>query len=169
MISINTNMITSKIFRKTENRKGKAHLIFYLLSLIFLHALPASAVKKFDVNPINLAVILTEQPDSARIADVCEYYGYINQPSQDGYEVYLHPNGSIIRYMYIDGEDGKRYPTIEVKSNTTKKEKDHILKQLNFKQRGSSYERTSIGYQTRCSSATGGYLRFSNHPKPRQQ
>ncbi|MDE6742074.1 MAG: hypothetical protein K2J58_07065 [Muribaculaceae bacterium] len=122
-------------------------------------------VKKIEANPINVAVMLTEQLDSASIAATCEYYGYINQPSQDGYVTFKHPNGSIIRYSFTIADNGKQYPTIEVKSKGTQKEKDQRLQELNFNKNGNTYERRSIGYTTRCTSAPQGFLRLSNHPK----
>ena len=139
-----------------------------LLFLLLFTLLPAQAVRKVEANPINVAVILTEQPDSASIASTCEYYGYVNQPSQDGYTVYQHPKGSTIRYKYTVAENGKSYPTIEVKSKYSQKDKEQLLQQLNFRKNGNTYERKAIGHHTRCSSAPQGYLRFSNHPKPKK-
>lgn len=122
-------------------------------------------VKKIEANPINVAVMLTEQLDSADMAATCEYYGYINQPSQDGYVTFKHPNGSIIRYNFAIADNGKQYPTVEVKSKGTQKEKDKLLQELNFKKNGNVTERRSIGFITRCTTAPQGYLRLSNHPK----
>ena len=139
-----------------------------LLILLLFTLLPAQAVRKVDANPINVAVILTEQPDSASIASTCEYYGYVSQPSQDGYTVYQPPKGSTIRYKYTVAENGKSYPTIEVKSKFSQNERNEILRNLNFQKKGDTYERKAIGHQTRCSSAPQGYLRFSNHPKPKK-
>ena len=148
-------------------------LIFHLLSLIFIIPLSAFAtdqleklpIKKFNPNPINVAVLLTEQLDSASMASTCEYYGYINQPSQDRYVTFKHPNGSIIRYNFTIADNGKLYPTVEVKSKGTQKDKDQRLQELNFKKNGNTYERRSIGYITRCASAPQDFLRLSNHPK----
>ena len=144
-----------------------------ILTLLFFTLLPLSAeskfevmpVKKIEANPINVAVMLTEQLDSASTAATCEYYGYINQPSQGDFTVFKHPNGSIIRYNFTTADNGKQYPTIEVKSKGTQKDKDKILESLNFMKNGNSYERKSIGYHTLCSSAPNGYLRLSNHSK----
>ena len=143
------------------------HLIFGLLSLIFISPLHASAANKLEANPINLAVILTEKNDSATIASICEFYGYQTQPSQDGYTVYQHPNGSIIRYNFTHADDGRKYATIEVKSKISSKEQDEILKNLRFQKAGNVYERPSITHQTRCSQSQG-LLRFSNHPKSKK-
>lgn len=110
--------------------------ILILTLLLFLNILPIHAVKKVEANAINVAVMLTEQVDSDGIASTCEYYGYERQPSQDGYDVYKHPNGSIIRYTFTTAENGNEYPTIEVKSKGTQKDKDKLLKGLNFQKNG---------------------------------
>ena len=144
------------------------HLIFGLLSLIFISPLQASAANKHEANPITLAVILTEKNDSATMASICEFYGYQPQPSQDGFTVFYHPNGSIIRYTFTPAEDGRQYSTIEVKSTISSKEMDKILSDLRFQQTGNVYSRQSFTHQTRCSYMQG-YLRFSNHPKPKKK
>ena len=141
--------------------------ITLLLSLLLFTLLPTHAVKKVEANAINVAVMLTEQPDSAGIASTCEYYGYVSQPKQDGYNVYKHPNGSIIRYTFTTEEDGKSYPTIEVKSKDSQKGKEEILQELNFKKNVNGYERRALGHHTTCSTSQG-FLRFINHPKSKK-
>lgn len=122
-------------------------------------------VKKIEENPINVAVMLTEQLDSARVAATCEYYCYIYQSSQDGFSVYKHPNGSVIRFNITTADNGKKYPTVEVKSKGTQKEKDKILKTLNFKKNGNVTERRPIGFTTQCSTASQGFIRLKANPK----
>lgn len=134
-------------------------------ALLLLTILPIHAVRKVEANAINVAVMLTEQVDTDAIASTCEYYGYERQPSQDGYNVYKHPNGSIIRYTFTTAENGKEYPTIEVKSKGNQKDNDELLQGLNFQKSGNSYERKSIGHRTRCTSSSQGSLCFSNYPK----
>ncbi len=140
--------------------------------------LPVSAETKFDVhpikkieaNPINVAVSLTERTDSATIASICEYYGYIKQPSQDDYTVYKHSNGSIIRYSFNKGDYvGKNeYPSIEVKSKGTQKEKDEILKNLNFQKSGNSYERRGMSSTIHCSNGVHGFLIIQQSTKTKK-
>ncbi|MBD5631737.1 MAG: hypothetical protein HDP34_00705 [Clostridia bacterium] len=142
-----------------------------ILTLLLLAILPASAVKKIDIhpvknieaNPINVAAILTEQPDTASIAEACEYYGYERQQPNQDYTVFTHPNGSTIRYKVSDS--GTSYPIIEVKSNASARQKTQILQDLNFQKAANCYERRSIGYITRCSNGNQGFLRFTSHPK----
>ena len=143
------------------------HLIFSLLSLILISPLSANAANKHEANPINLAVILTEKNDSATIASICEFYGYQAQSSQDGYTVYQHPNGSIIRYTFTPADDGRQYATIEVKSKISSREQEEIFKDLRFQKTGTAYERPFFTHLTRCSQSQG-FLRFSNHPKSKK-
>ena len=153
---------------KKKIHKNLLHLIFFILSLIFISPLPAGAVKKVEANPINVAVILTEKTDSASIASTLLYYGYVlssdSNPSQK--TEYIHPNGSVIRYSFTKADNGKLYPTIEVTSKASQKEKDQILKSLNFQKNGNAYERRSISHSTRCTNGPRGSLIFQQQPKP---
>lgn len=153
----------------------KKYLIFNLLSLIFLlSAFPMAAERKFDIhptkkidaNPINVAVTLVEKTDTAKIASTCEYYGYTRQLLQEGYNVFTHSNGSIIRYKLSDKD--QTYPIVEVKSKASPKEREQILKNLNFQKNGNAYERKSIGYITRCSFSSHGFLILTSQSKPKE-
>ena len=141
---------------------------FLPLFLLLFSLLPiGAATLKIEANPINVAAILTELPDSVALASTCEYYGYIRQSPQDGYTVYKHPNGSVIRYSFNEADNGKEYSTIEVTSKISQKEKDQILQELNFQKAGSDYERRSVGYTTRCINGHRGSLIFQQQPKPK--
>ncbi len=80
----------------------KKSLILSILSLIILFALPVHAVKKIEANPINIAVMLVQENDSAKMVSTCDYYGYVRQPSQEGYAVLTHKNDEIIRFKVDD-------------------------------------------------------------------
>ena len=138
--------------------------LILVVTIVFLSIVSSSAANKHEANPINIAVILSEKNDPATMASVCEFYGYKVQTSQDGYIVYYHPNGSIIRYSFSIADDGRQYATIEVKSNMSSKEQDKILKDFRFQKIGDTYERPSFAHTTRCSSLHG-LLRLSNLPK----
>ena len=137
----------------------------YILTLfgIIFTLIPARAMNKNEANPINIAVLLTQETDTASMASTCDYYGYVRQIPSDGYTVFKHANGSIIRYKYIDSD--QKYPTIEVISKASQKEKDNTLQSLNFKKAGNSYERRSIGYTTKCTSGSHGSLILTRYPK----
>ena len=149
----------------------------FLTLFLFFTLLPAKAENKFEVmpvkrieaNPINVAVMLTEQLDSASTAATCEYYGYVNQPAQGDFTVFKHPNGSIIRFNFTVADNGKKYPTVEVKSKGTQKDKDKILESLNFSRKGNVIERSSIGVSTQCTSASQGFIRLTAYPKSRDE
>lgn len=143
----------------------KKHLIFYLLSFIFLFSLPVMAVKKIEANPINVAVMLMQEGDTAKMASTCEYYGYIRQPQNNGYTVFTHVNGSSIRYKYSDSH--QNFPTVEVTSKGTTKEKDKTLQNLNFTKNGNAYEQKSVGFFTHCTFGPHGTLILTRHTKPK--
>ncbi len=137
----------------------KKYLIFTLLSLIFstVHAervYDIHPTKKIEANPINIAVMLMQENDTAAMAKSCEYYGYTRQQQTNGYTTFTHPNGSTIRYKLNDQNN----PTVEVTSHCTAKEKEHLLQNLNFTKTGNAYEQKSIGFITRCTFAPHGTL-----------
>lgn len=138
-----------------------------LLAILFSLLPIGAATLKIEANPINVAAILTELPDSTALASTCEYYGYIQQSPQDGYTVYKHPNGSVIRYSFNETDDGKSYSTVEVTSKVSQKEKDSILLALNFQKAGNVYERRSVGYTTCCTNGHRGALIFQQQPNPK--
>ena len=140
--------------------------ILPLLAILFSLLPTGAATLKIEANPINVAAILTELPSSTALASTCEYYGYIRQSPQDGYTVYKHPNGSVIRYSFNEADNGKSYSTVEVTSNISQKEKDQILQEnLNFQKTGNAYERRSVGYTTRCTNGRHGALIFQQRRK----
>ena len=142
---------------------------FLPLFLLLFSLLPiGAATLKIEANPINVAAILTELPSFSALASTCEYYGYIQQSPQDGYIVYEHPNGSVIRYSFNEADNGKSYSTVEITSNISQKEKDQILQEnLNFQKVGNAYERRSVGYTTRCTNGHHGALIFQQRPNPK--
>lgn len=132
--------------------------IFLLISL-----LPAGAVKKFEANPINVAVLLVEKGDSANIDGMFKYYGYTLQGTEDGYNIMKDGNGNEIRYTFNENGITSQYPTIEVKANETYKHLDSLLKDLNFIKNDNVYERTVNRYQnwvTKCKINSHNKLTF---------
>ena len=146
-------------------KTGHMKKIILIFAIILFSILPSSAIKKIEANPINVAVMLTEELDPASLAKTCDFYGYQHQGNQDGYTVFKHQNGSIIRFKFVPDEDGKQYSTIEVSSKETQKDRDAILKGLNFQKSGNTYERRSIGHITRLTPSSHSFLRLTCHPK----
>ena len=144
-------------------------ILLPLLVILFTLFHVQAKTLKIEANPINVAAILTELPDSAAFASTCEYYGYVLESPQDSYTVFSHPNGSTIRFSFNAADDGKEYSTIEVTSKIPQKEKDQILQELNFQKAGSAYERRSVGYTTRCTNGHRGALIFQQQPKYKTQ
>ena len=159
----------------------KKYLFAFLFA--FFSLLPAHAVKKIEANPINIAVMLTQETDTAKIASTLRYYGYTavthtarstytephtpilraQHADTDDYIVYFHPNGSVIRYKYTESD--QKHPTIEVTSKASQKEKDQTLQSLNFQKNGNFYVRKSVGYTTYCASGSHGTLILTRHGK----
>ena len=73
-----------------------------ILTFLIINLIPARAIKKIEANPVNIASMLAQETYSAKIASMCNYYGYVNQLWQDSYIVFKHPNASIIRYTFKD-------------------------------------------------------------------
>ncbi len=150
-------------------------VLYSLLSLIIISPFPAQAVRKIEANPINVAVMLTEKLDSDDMAATLRYYGYaLSSESKPSLKTedsrlkteYSHPNGSVIRYSFTKADNGKLYFTIEVNGKATQKEKEEILKNLNFRKNGNAYERRSLNHLTRCTNGPRGSLIFQQQPKP---
>ena len=156
-----------------------------ILTLLLLAILPARAVKKIEANPINVAFILAQETDSAKIASICDYYGY--QPSSDdshSYKsasaslssgetnTYHHPNGSILRISFRDATPDRPYPQVEVKSKQSSKNIDFTLTDLRFEKQSNGYQR-NLGQHARhittCKSAPRGFLLFQHTRLPRKQ
>ncbi len=150
----------------------KNYLILSILSLIFTFSVCAEKnnaihpTKKIEANPINIAVMLMQENDTASMAKSCEYYGYTRQPQNNGYTVFHHLNGSSIRYKYTDWN--QQFPIVEVTSKGTSKEKEKILQNLNFTKEGPVYEQKSVGFITRCTFGLHSTLILTRHSKPKE-
>ena len=148
----------------------KKYLIFSILSLVFIASFPAQAIKRINANPINIASRLVLQQDSAEIASTLEYYGYSHTPNTatqspilqvdladtDGFAVFSHPDGSIIRFYYPKTEDKQKYPTVQVKSNSLRVSIEKIMDQLQYKKTGDHYENVISKYSTHLTKCTFG-------------
>lgn len=137
--------------------------ILLTISLLILTLLPASAVKKFEANPINIATVMVSKTDSAQIASTCEYYGYTYEGVKDGYTVMKRTNDSEIRFTFMDNGKIQEYPTILVKTKEARKGIDTRLKELNFEKKGNTYEIKQNQYSrfiTQCSFGPHNTLIF---------
>ena len=127
--------------------------IFLTLTLLLISILPASAAKKIEANPINIAVNLVEKTDSLRIASTLDYYGYTYQNTEDGYTVMQDTNGNEIRYSFKEIDSSNKYPIVIVKIQGTHKAIDSKLKELDFEKIGNCYEHMRneySKYRTQC-------------------
>ena len=116
------------------------YILTLTLLIIFISILPASAIKKFEANPINIAAVMVEKTDSAQVASTCEYYGFAYQGVEDGYTVMKRTNGSEIKFTFKDNGTKQKYPIITVKTKDGHKEIDARLKELGFEKERNIYE-----------------------------
>ena len=108
-----------------------------LFSILFF--LPAFAVKTINVNPVNLAVVIVEKSDSAKIQKEFAYYGYTNEGTKDGYTIMRSPNGIEICYSFQDNLPSEKFPTVVVTDEEDDKDLSQRLFDLNFKRKGNTY------------------------------
>ena len=137
--------------------------ILLTITLLILSLLPASAVKKFEPNPINVAAVIVEKADSAKVASILEYYGYTLQDSENGYCIMKHPNGAEIRFSFNENGHSKKYPTVTVKHNATHKDLTERLKDLDYEKSGNGYVRArtkTSRYLTQCTAGPHSTLTF---------
>lgn len=120
--------------------------ILITITIILIAVIPAGAVKKFDANPINIAVLLVEKEDSAKIESILRYYGYAPRGTEDGYRIMRNPDGKEMRCRYVKDGPSDIYPTIIVSTGESKKEIDSRLRELKFIQSGNGYERLVSKY-----------------------
>lgn len=160
----------------------KKQFIIYLLSFIILQALPAQAIKRINANPINIASQLVLKQDSAEVASTLEYYGYTHTPNYttqsptpqapfadtDGFTVFSNPDGSIIRFAYLDNTDKQNYPIIQVYTKQSRTETEKKLQELDYKKNGNHYENIlskHSRYLTKCTFGPGKFLTFDRQKK----
>ena len=142
--------------------------ILLTIILLLLTLLPASAVKKIEANPINIAATLVEKTDSAKIASTLEYYGYTPQAPENGYQVMKHSNGTEIRFSFTEDGTPTKYPTVIVKHNTHSKDIPSCMKGLDFESTNNGYKKEKnqfSRYITRCQHGPKSTLIFHRIPR----
>ncbi len=142
--------------------------LIVLVSFLFLYTVGfAQTVAK--VNPVNIGILLMEQPSVAKMKSTCEYYNLSEEMEEEGFEVYSFPDGSKIEFKVEEKED-RRYPTVKV---ITKEKTSSISKNLS----DCGYRKTSDGYvkgskfehrRTRCrvSGSSKSVLTFTKEYNP---
>lgn len=95
---------------------------FFSHLLVFLSASPIFAQTPPQVNPINVALKIIEDPDTAEMAATCRYYKLTEAPAEGEFKVFNSPDGAEIRFtMTPDG------PSVEV---STRQKLKQIISQL---------------------------------------
>lgn len=108
-----------------------------------MSALPVGAIKTINANPVNLAAVIVEMVDSARIQREFDYYGYKYQGTEDGFKVMKTPNGHEIRYSFQNAKALDGHPVVIVKTFESPTEIDTRLKELQFIKDGQNYRRVA--------------------------
>lgn len=126
-------------------------IVFLLISFI---STSAQGVAK--VNPVNVGLLLIEQPSVTKMKSICEYYDLSEEPEEDGSEVYSFPDGSKVEFK-VEMMGERRYPTVKV---FTGESHSSISKKLS----DCGYRKVSDGYvkgskfehrRTRCRVSGG--------------
>lgn len=133
------------------------------LVLLIIGIFSASAVKKFEPNPINVAAVIVEKIDSVQVASTCEYYGFKYDGVVDGYTVMKRQNGAEIKFTFQENGISQKYPTIIVKTTGTRKEIEERLNEVNFEKEGNKYTAPHNQYSRyikQCSLGPHNTLKF---------
>lgn len=129
--------------------------LFVLVSILLSYTVGfAQGVAK--VNPVNMGLLLMEQPSVEKMKSICEYYDLSEESEKDGFEVYSFPDGSRVEFKVEEMEE-RRYPTVKV---ITSEKQAVISKNLS----DCGYRKVSDGYvkgskfehrRTRCRVSGG--------------
>ena len=112
---------------------------FLIVLVAFLFSYTAGFAQTVaKVSPVNIGLLLMEQPSVAKMKSTCEYYNLSEEMEEGGFQVYSFPDGSKIEFKVEERED-RRYPTVKV---ITKEKPSSISKNLS----DCGYRKTSDGY-----------------------
>lgn len=107
--------------------------VLLIFSTLFLIAQP-----KVISAPINIAVLLFNDSTEEQMINACKYYSLTPTAEEEGYSVFIHPDGTKLRFQIPD--DGA-YPIIEVITTEKPKELEKTLQGLKFEKTSKGYER----------------------------
>ncbi|MDE6336832.1 MAG: hypothetical protein K2L34_09690, partial [Muribaculaceae bacterium] len=66
-----------------------------------------------SANPISLGLLLIDQPSVEKMITTCRYYNLLEEPSQEGYNVFRHPNGTVYQFK-VDERNSQHLPIVKV-------------------------------------------------------
>lgn len=133
------------------------HFVLFLISFLFTNVV-SSAQTIADVSPINIGIMLVDEPAEAYMRDICEYYNLYEENNDEGFNVYSFPDGSKIEFK-IEEDGEKKNPTVKV---FTKEKSSVITKKLSE----CGYNKTADGYvkgskfelrQSKCKISKGSF------------
>ena len=94
--------------------------------------------------PIYLLNTLMSCASEEEMKDICSYYGFSENPNENGFYSYTHPDGTnFIFKMEGNGIYREGSPSVEIRPNKSKEEVKKILTDIGYTKQGSKYVRGS--------------------------
>ncbi|MDE6769425.1 MAG: hypothetical protein K2J78_06855 [Muribaculaceae bacterium] len=105
-----------------------------------------------SANPVSLGLLLIDQPSVEKMITTCRYYNLLEEPSQEGYNVFRHPNGTVYQFK-VDERNSQHFPIVKVTTKDSQKTLDNILTQSGYKKESGVYVKgTKFEHRrTKCS------------------
>lgn len=88
--------------------------------------------------PINVAVVIMNDSTVEEMAETCRYYNLTEVEPENDFRVFVHPDGSKLRFKTQDSENGS-LQLVEVYTNYKDQQIEKILESIGF-------EKTSNGF-----------------------
>lgn len=105
--------------------------IIHLIILVLCVVLPSSAQDNSYANPIYIAAILVDEPDEEDMAQMCEYYGFTEAPTEGDYRVFTNQDGTKLRFN-LSGPTNAPLATVEVNNIPPHKQLQTLLPTIGY-------------------------------------
>ncbi|MDE6654507.1 MAG: hypothetical protein K2K37_09005 [Muribaculaceae bacterium] len=99
-------------------------------------------------DPVIIGSTLVNKSSLDQMADICQWNQLIEQPSEDGFRVFRHDDGTLIKFKMSDD----KIPYIEVQTTQSRKKIEKSLFKVGFSKDKERYIRGSI-YAIRYTTA----------------
>lgn len=126
-----------------------------LLFILLLFLIPNGmlfAQTDNSANPVSLGLLLIDEPNVEKMITTCRYYNLSEEPIQEGYNVFRHPNGTVYQFK-VDERNSQHFPIVKVTTKDSQKTLDNILTQSGYKKESGIYVKgTKFEHRrTKCS------------------
>lgn len=113
----------------------------FLVSLaFFLSGMLLSFGQQNISNPLSLGIILVNQTSVDRMDELCQWYKLTEQPSDDGFHVFRHDDGTLIKFNM--SED--KIPYVEIHTSQNKKNIEKTITEAGFNKDKGLYVKGSV-------------------------